>query len=457
MNDSKHSSTFALASLLFLLSGATSLAYEVAWVKLLTLHMGSASWSIATVLASFMAGLGSGSAWAGRRAERFRRPLLTYGLIELGIAAFGALSAPFLRYTSQILDPLYGLIDGQFALFLFLQFLVSFFSLAIPTFLMGASLPILITALAQQDTFRQRVALLYGINTLGAALGTLAAGLFLLPALGIASTMWVTAGAGVLVAVGAFALDRQSLPSDSVTEPVVEAERAAPLPHILLWTIGLAGSLGVGYQIAWTRLLVPVVGSSVYAFTIILTTVLLGIGVGALLAALPRLQTLSYHRAVAAAMGLGACSSVTGLFAVNRLPDMFAALAQWGGDTTWLLFLCQGVLTACVLFIPACSLGAALPLGIAGWRSAAGSTGWAVGGMYAVNTLGAIVGSLLAGFVLIGRLGLETHNQDIAPEGLDRWFAAFRHLQALEIWENHAQWITKNDPELGPGVRERFV
>ena len=58
---------------------------------------------------------------------------------------------------------------------------------------------------------------------------------------------------------------------------------------------------------------------------------------------------------------------------------------------------------------------------------------------------------------LIGRLGLETHNQDIAPEGLDRWFAAFRHLQALEIWENHAQWITKNDPELGPGVRERFV
>ena len=58
---------------------------------------------------------------------------------------------------------------------------------------------------------------------------------------------------------------------------------------------------------------------------------------------------------------------------------------------------------------------------------------------------------------LIGRLGLETQNQDIAPEGLDRWFAAFRHLQALEIWENHAQWITKNDPELGPGVRERFV
>ena len=400
MPDKKNPHVFFLAGLLFLLSGATSLVYEVAWVKLLTLHLGSASWSIATVLASFMAGLGSGSAWAGRRAERFRRPLLAYGVIELGIAAFGALSAPILGFTSQLLDPLYGLIDGYFALFLVLQFFVSFLSMAVPTFLMGASLPILITALAQQDTFRQRVALLYGINTLGAALGTLAAGVFLLPALGIASTLWVAVVAGVLVAVGAYVLDRQS-PLTYAPAPVASAaeaeKRAVPLPHLLLWTIGLAGSLGVGYQIAWTRLLVPVVGSSVYAFTIILTTVLLGIGVGALLAALPR--------AVALAMGLGACSSVAGLFAVNRLPDRFATLAQWGGDTTWLLFLCQGLLTACVLFVPACSLGAALPLGIAGWRSAAGSTGWAVGGMYAVNTLGAIAGSLLAGFVLLPLIG----------------------------------------------------
>ena len=405
MLDTRNASTFALASLLFLLSGGTSLVYEVAWVKLLTLHMGSASWSIATVLASFMAGLGSGSAWSGRRAERFRRPLLTYGVIELGIAVFGALSAPFLRYTSQVLDPLYGLIDGHFALFLTLQFIISFFSLIIPTFLMGASLPILITALAQQDTFRQRVALLYGINTLGAALGTLVAGVFLLPALGIVSTLWVAAGLGMLVAVGAFALDRQAPSSQPAAAPAPESERALPLPHLLLWTIGLAGSLGVGYQIAWTRLLVPVVGSSVYAFTIILTTVLLGIGAGALLAALPRFNNASYHRAVAAAMGIGACSSVAGLFAVNRLPGMFAALAQWGGETTWLLFLCQGLLTASVLFIPACALGAALPLGIAGWRSAAGSTGWAVGGMYAVNTLGAIAGSLLAGFVLLPLMG----------------------------------------------------
>ena len=271
-------------------------------------------------------------------------------MIELGIAAFGAFSAPFLRYTSEILDPLYGLIDGQFTLFLVMQFVVSFFSLAIPTFLMGASLPILITALAQNDTFRQRVALLYGINTLGAALARLQR-VFSLPALGIVNTLWIAAGAGVLVAIGAFALDRESPPKQEAVTPAVEVDPAVPLPHLLLWTIGLAGSLGVGYQIAWTRLLVPVVGSSVYAFTIILTTVLLGIGAGALLAALPQLRNLSYHRAVAAAMGIGACSSVAGLFAVNRLPDIFSALAHWGGETTWLLFLCQGLLTAWRLIV----------------------------------------------------------------------------------------------------------
>ena len=405
MSDTRSSHFFFLSGLLFLLSGATSLIYEVAWVKLLTLHMGSASWSIATVLASFMAGLGSGSVWAGRRAERFQRPLLVYGLIEFGIAVFGAVSAPFLRYMSEILDPLYGLIDGQFALFLIMQFLVSFFSLAVPTFLMGASLPILITALAQQDTFRRRVALLYGINTLGAALGTLAAGLFLLPLLGIVHTLWTAAALGLVVAVGAFTLDRRSLSNTDSTPSTSKNESTSPLPHLLLWTIGLAGSLGVGYQIAWTRLLVPVVGSSVYAFTIILTTVLLGIGVGALLVALPRLRDVSYQRAVAAAMGLGACSAVAGLFAVNQLPNIFASLAQSVSNSTWLLFLCQGMLTACVLFLPACSLGAALPLGIAGWRNAARSTGWAVGGMYAVNTFGAIIGSLLAGFVLLPLIG----------------------------------------------------
>ena len=392
------------AGVLFLLSGAAALAYEVVWVKLLTLQFGSAAWSISTVVASFMAGLGAGGAWAGRRADRIQKPLKAYAFLELGIALFGIVSVPLLKNIPRVLDPFYKLTDGYFALFLLLQLLLSFAMLAVPTFLMGASLPLLIVAVSKEETFRRSVALFYGINTLGAAVGALVTGLILLPGLGISNAVWVAVVAGILVAGGAMLLDRRMGPRPASMEHRRSASNAQA-PRLLLAALAIAGCLGLFYQIAWTRLLIPVVGSSVYAFTIILTTVLLGIGVGSLLAAVPSFRESSCWRAVAITMGLGSCSVLAGLFAVNELPGMFTAMAQGTGDRTWLLFLSQGTLAASIVFIPACCMGAALPLGIAAWRNEVGSRGWAVGGMYAANTIGAIVGSILAGFAFLPWLG----------------------------------------------------
>ena len=267
------------AGILFFLSGAAALAYEVVWVKLLTLQFGSAAWSISTVVASFMAGLGAGGAWAGRRADRIRRPLRAYALLELGIALFGVFSVPLLRNMAGVLDPLYHLTDGYFALYLLLQFLLSFAMMAVPTFLMGASLPLLIVAVSEEAAFRRSVALFYGINTLGAAVGTLVAGLILLPVLGISDTVWVAVAAGVLVAAGGYLLDLRMGPRAAVEDHRRPAA-SVQTPRLLLAAVAMAGCLGLFYQIAWTRLLIPVVGSSAYAFTIILTTVLLGIGAG---------------------------------------------------------------------------------------------------------------------------------------------------------------------------------
>ena len=263
------------AGFLFLLSGAAALAYEVVWVKLLTLQFGSAAWSISTVVASFMAGLGAGGAWAGRRADRIQRPLRAYALLELGIALFGMISVPLLKNIARILDPLYKLTDGYFALFVLLQFLLSFAMLAVPTFLMGASLPLLIVAVSKEEAFRRSVALFYGINTLGAAVGTLVTGFIFLPVLGISAAVWVAVVAGILVAGGAMLLDRRMGPRPASMEHRRSASNAQ-MPRLLLAALAIAGCLGLCYQIAWTRLLIPVVGSSVYAFTIILTTVLLG-------------------------------------------------------------------------------------------------------------------------------------------------------------------------------------
>lgn len=392
------------AGLLFFFSGAAALAYEVVWVKLLTLQFGSAAWSISTVVASFMAGLGAGGAWAGRRADRIRRPLRAYALLELGIAFFGVFSVPILRNMAGILDPLYHLTDGYFALFVLLQFLLSCAMMAVPTFLMGASLPLLIVAVTEEAAFRRSVALFYGINTLGAAVGTLVAGLVLMPVLGISDTVWVAVAAGVLVAAGGYLLDLR-MGSREATKEHRKPVASARIPRLLLAAVAIAGCLGLFYQIAWTRLLIPVVGSSVYAFTIILTTVLLGIGVGSLLAAVPSFRESSCWRAMAVTLGLGSCSVLAGLFAVNELPAMFTAMAQGTGDRTWLLFLSQGTLAASIVLVPACAMGAALPLGIAAWRNEVESRGWAVGGMYAANTIGAIVGSVLAGFAFLPWLG----------------------------------------------------
>ena len=238
---------------------------------------------------------------------------------------------PLLRNMAGILDPLYGLTDGYFALYLLLQFLLSFAMMAVPTFLMGASLPLLIVAVSEEAAFRRSVALLYGINTLGAAAGTLAAGLVLLPVLGISDTVWVAVAAGVLVAAGGYLLDLRLGPRDAAGQDPGPVAGAAGTPRLLLAAVAMAGCLGLFYQIAWTRLLIPVVGSSVYAFTIILTTVLLGIGAGSLLAAVPSFRESSCWRSVAVTVGVGSCSVLAGLFAVNELPAMFTAMARGTG------------------------------------------------------------------------------------------------------------------------------
>jgi len=391
------------AGTLFLLSGAASLVYEVAWVKMLTQQFGSSAWSISTVLAGFMAGLGGGSFLAGRYADRIRRPLRVYALLELGIAAFGLISVPLFHGMGAILGLVYGPLEGHFAWFVLFQFLLAFVILVVPTALMGASLPVLVMGLAAEKTFGRRVALLYGINTLGAAAGTVGAGIIALPVLGISGTIWAAAVLGLLVAGGAFLLDGYVKPSETVPEAKAPSDSARP-PRLLIASAVACGCLSIFYQVAWTRLLIPVVGSSTYAFTIILTTFLLGIGIGGLLpAVIPALHRAPYRISVGVAMALTSVSVLVGLGLVNGLPGMFFAMA--GGSGQLQILLSQGALAGSLILVPTIGMGAALPLAIAGWQARTKSGGKAIGGIYAANTFAAIAGSILAGFVFVSWLG----------------------------------------------------
>src|SRR5829696_1940838 len=207
----KSSSTFLLIGLCFILSGATGLIYEVLWARMLGLVFGATTLAVSTVLAAFMGGLALGSALAARLASRIKKPLSTYGWMEIGIAVY-ALLVPFLF---QWVDHVYALIWQQFQpgffAFSLWRFFLSGLVLLVPTTLMGATLPVLAAALVHSAGRNSNsVTRLYACNLAGAILGTLAAGFLLLPALGVQKTIAVAACMNVVVGVVAIVLQRRT-------------------------------------------------------------------------------------------------------------------------------------------------------------------------------------------------------------------------------------------------------
>ena len=203
------SSTILLIGVCFVLSGATGLIYEVLWARMLGLVFGATTLAVSTVLAAFMGGLALGSALAGKLARKIRKPLSTYGVMEIGIAVY-ALLVPFLF---RWIDDLYALIWQQFQpgyfTFSLWRFLLSGLVLLVPTTLMGATLPVLAAAFVRSSDSNS-VTKLYACNLAGAILGTLAAGFVLLPALGVRMTIAVAAVLNVIVGVVAILLQRRT-------------------------------------------------------------------------------------------------------------------------------------------------------------------------------------------------------------------------------------------------------
>lgn len=399
----------ALIGFLFLLSGAIGLGYEIVWIKILALHFGNSAWSISAVVAAFMAGLGVGSWWAGRKIRRIQNPLRVYAWLELCIAAFGVLSIPVFENVDRLLGPLYLALENHFYVFVFVRLIFAFVILIVPTFLMGASLPVLIAALIKKNDFDRTVGFLYGINTVGAALGVYLTGFFLLPFLGIRATLYVLVIGGILVGALAWGFSRQSQETGTTRES--QHEESAPRIPILFYVAALSGgAIGIFFEIAWARLLAPIVGSSTYAFSIILTTFLIGIGLGGLIVSRGGLSRKSAQSYIGIFISTAALATVLGLFLVNHLPDMFLRLARASGRHMAVFFLFQGVLAGTLMLLPTLCLGIVLPLCMVSQDY--------VGRIYAANTIGSILGSLLAGFVFLPLVGVRNSIVIIAATGI---------------------------------------
>src|SRR5262245_13302592 len=282
--------SFRILYLIFFLSGATGLVYEVIWVRLTGLVFGNTSHAISVVLGSFMAGLALGSWWLGRKADRVESPLRFYGLLEIGIGV----SASQVPVAFGLLDTLYWAlapyldnVPGGNGL---VRFLTSFSILIVPTFLMGGTLPVLARFFTEAvQEVQRKVGVLYALNTFGAAFGTLSAALFFVPRLGNTRSTLLIAVTNVAIGVFVILMDarrpRESRAQEQeIFSYVTTPAGSARTDRLILATLATSGFVSMVYEVAWTRALTAMIGSSTYAFSIMLVTFLVGIALGSSIA-----------------------------------------------------------------------------------------------------------------------------------------------------------------------------
>jgi spermidine synthase len=400
---------------LFFVSGATSLVYQTVWARGLHHVLGTSSFAVSVVLAAFMAGLGLGGALAARWGGRAPRPLRTYGQLELGIGAW-ALVFPWLL---EAVTPLYLWLDvGPPALASTFHAALAAALLLPPTTAMGATLPLLARLVTdRRGTAGDRVGVLYASNTAGAVAGTAAAGLLLLPVIGLAATTAAAAAGNLALGFAAIALDGRFpplVPRDDL-EPVDPDDAPSTAP-VRTWDLALvAGVAALANEVVWTRLVALLLGGTTYAFTAMLLAVLLGIAAGGRIGGILADDALRWRGTGAvlrgfAAIQLALCGLGVGLaFAWPQVPYVFVWLfdAFGGKDHPAAVFVASFGCAVLLLLLPATAMGAAFPFAVRGAMGDGEEVARPVGRVYAANTAGGVIGALLAGFVVLPALGLQ--------------------------------------------------
>jgi spermidine synthase len=409
-----------LAAAAFLVSGASGLVYQVAWQRILALMSGVGIYSIAMIVAAFMAGLGAGSHLGGRYSLRLtpRRALLTFALVELGIGAFGAASV-WLYY-----DVLH-----RRALFLYASPWTAgpmhFLTLAIPTLLMGTSLPFLVRALVgEARTAGRTIGVLYGINLLGAALGALLTPWFLIRYYGVRGAVFSAAAGNAAAGLIAIALHAYFRTRGTEPDPPVAATQAAgggETQGFALWMslYALSGFCALSLEILWFRLLEVAVKANAFTFGTMLALYLLGSAVGCLLGApfvarLRRpLRTFLLCQCALLAYA-GAAIVLLAVWPLDRFPlDWYANYWRQpggfslGGDPSntraltrlylWLPFAMFGP--------PTVLMGFAFPVLQRAVHDDPRTSGHKVGLLQAANIVGCVAGSLAVGLLALAWLG----------------------------------------------------
>jgi spermidine synthase len=413
--------TLKVISICFVLSGATGLIYEVLWARMLGLVFGATTVAISAVLAAFMGGLALGSALAAKFAARIKRPVRAYGIIEIAVGLY-ALGVPLLfRGIDRVYVQVWQHFHPGFYGFAFSRFVLATIVLLIPTALMGATLPVLVGAQQRSlGSSANAIARIYTWNLAGAIIGAILAGFVLLPQFGVRATIWIAAATNLAIGLVAFVVDAKSVEAGWDTGGD-KREINRPLPQAVLtskfWLFCafISGFVTISMQVVWSRMLAMIIGSSTYAFSIVLALFLIGLALGSyLVSAQKNVNAWWLRRAVLVVEILTAFTLFLSLRIMSATPNFLILAGFRLGINSWtgLLALQIGA-AALLILLPSILMGMVMPLVFmwAGKRSneseimsaPAQSSVKFVGQSYALNTIGAICGSIVAAFLLIPR------------------------------------------------------
>jgi spermidine synthase len=372
---------------LFMASGAAGLVYQVVWTQELVLVFGDTTQAITTTVTAFLAGLGIGALVGGAVGARLRRALAVYGVLEMTIGCLALLMPLAFDVIATLFRSAYlSLPAGEVAL---IRFALAFVALLPVTLLMGMSLPVLTRHLVRTDPdIGERVARLYGLNTLGAVAGSVLSGYVLIELLGLRGTTFVAVALNIGAGAGAVLISRTHLKAAKAS-PATVAERRPRLygrQRLLLAVTFASGLVSLALELLWTRVMLQGTGSSIYVFVAVVAVFLIGIAGGSLTYErqkdrTPRLATLGALMAVAA-----------GLAPVPLIVSNLTGPA--------------GLPLAILLILPVTAIfGYTFPLMVRLFVDSAAHASRGVGFMYAANTAGCVVGTVCAGLVLIPTIG----------------------------------------------------
>ena len=385
---------------LFVGSGCAALIYEVVWLQLLQLSIGSSAVSVAILLGIFMGGMCLGSLLLPKYIDLRQHPLRVYAFLELGIGVCGLV----VLFLVPAIGNVYTKIAGSGQVSLLLRAIVAGICLLPPTLLMGATLPAIARWVETTPRGVSWLGFFYGGNLVGAVAGSLLAGFYLLRLYDMATATYAAVGLNVLVAL--LALGIASLaPYDSEAGGRRDDVLFGGLRTVYL-VIALSGLTALGSEVLWTRVLSLQFGATVYTFSLILAVFLVGLGIGSTLgSALARNATSS--RAALGWCQLGLCVALAWAgFQTN------ASLPFWPINpsiSTNLFYNFQlDLVRGFWVMLPGAILwGASFPLALAAAAAPGQDPARLVGGVYAANTVGAIIGSLVVGLVLVPWVGSQ--------------------------------------------------